>query len=216
MNQSPENTAASTCSTPTAENPAPRYRQSGVWARLRLPLTILAMLILPLIAWKFALASWLEWSFPLGVLVTLLGVALRLWAAGWLHKHHSLATSGPYGLVRHPLYTGTGLSAIGQSLMSGVPLAILLLPLLWLLLYRQAIREEEQFLIVKYGDDYRQFQREVPALVPNPGRGWPAKAEKNFTWAQAWLNREYEGVFVNVLIIAVYVWLYWRQWLYGR
>ena len=209
MNQSPENIAASTCST-ESETPAPRYRQSGIWARLRLPLTILAMIVLPFIAWKFALASWLKWSFPLGVIVTLVGVALRVWAAGWLHKHQALATSGPYGLVRHPLYTGTGLSAIGQGLMSGVPVAMLLLPVLWLLLYRQAIREEEQFLVSKYGDDYRQFQRAVPALVPTFKSDWAAKGEKNFTWAQAWLNKEYEGVFVNALIIAVYAWLYVR------
>lgn len=215
MNQTPENATASTCNTPsnetTSETPEPRYRQSGLWARLRLPLTILAMLILPFVAWKFALASWLRWSFPLGVLVTLCGVALRVWAAGWLHKHQALATSGPYALVRHPLYTGTGLSAAGQGLMSGVPVAMLVLPVLWLLLYRQAIKEEEQFLISKYGDDYRQFQREVPALVPLPGRGWPARTGRNFTWAQAWLNREYEGVFVNALITAVYAWLYWRM-----
>ena len=90
MNQSPENATASTCSTPSADNPAPLYRQRGIWARLRLPLTIVAMLILPFIAWKFALASWLRWSFPIGVLVTLLGVALRVWAAGWLHKHQGV------------------------------------------------------------------------------------------------------------------------------
>ena len=210
MNPTPENPAASTCPADSTENVAPRYRQSGVWARLRLPLTILAMVVLPFIAWKFALASWLRWSFPLGVIVCLSGVALRVWAAGWLHKHQALATSGPYRLVRHPLYTGTGLSAVGQGLMSGVPLAMLCLPILWLLLYRQAIREEEQFLISKYGEEYRQFQREVPALVPNPSRGWPAKTAKSFTWSQAWLNREYEGVFVNALIIAVYAWLYTR------
>src|SRR5262245_20526587 len=42
----------------------------------------------------------------LGVLSVLTGVALRSWAAGILRKNAELTTTGPYGLIRNPLYVG--------------------------------------------------------------------------------------------------------------
>jgi protein-S-isoprenylcysteine O-methyltransferase Ste14 len=139
------------------------------------------------------------------VVATLCGLGLRLWAAGWLHKHEALATDGPYAWVRHPLYAGTGLLAIGQGLMSGVPLAAVGFPLLWFILHWPAIREEETFLISIYGDSYRDFQRRVPALVPKIFHAkTPRGACSSFSWAQAWRNREYEALLVNTSAIVFY------------
>jgi protein-S-isoprenylcysteine O-methyltransferase Ste14 len=172
---------------------------------------MLGMLALPLISWRLAQPGWAAHSFWPGVGVSLVGVALRLWAAGWLRKNESLATDGPYSWVRHPLYAGTGLVALGQGLMSGVPLAALAFPLIWLSLYRPAMREEEAFLVGKYGGEYEAYRERVPALLPNPfahrAQGG-AKFSAQFSWAQAWRNREYEGILVNVIAFAVYGALY--------
>ncbi|MCA1586159.1 MAG: isoprenylcysteine carboxylmethyltransferase family protein, partial [Acidobacteria bacterium] len=55
-----------------------------------------------------ALALWLArptWlSLALGALVALAGEGLRVWAAGHLEKSREVTASGPYRLVRHPLY----------------------------------------------------------------------------------------------------------------
>lgn len=180
-----------------------RYRQCGFWPRQRLRLTLLGFtgLLMASIWWRDA--AWMNHTFWPGALVTLCGVALRVWAAGTLSKHEALATHGPYAFMRHPLYAGTGLVAIGQGLMSGVSFASLWFPLLWLALYRQAIREEEEFLISIYGDGYREYKRRVPALVP---RLWGRQSTLPgaFSWAQAWRNREYEGVLVNVCAALIY------------
>ena len=42
-----------------------------------------------------------------GVSLVVLGVAIRSWAAGTLHKMKELTRSGPYAMVRNPLYVGS-------------------------------------------------------------------------------------------------------------
>ena len=168
---------------------------------------MLGMLALPVASWAWAQPGWAAHSFWPGVGVSLAGLALRLWAAGWLRKNESLATDGPYSWVRHPLYAGTGLVALGQGLMSGVPVAALAFPLIWLSLYRPAMREEEAFLVDKYGDEYVAYRKRVPGLVPNLFARRDkrvARTDTPFSWAQAWRNREYEGILVNVVAFAVY------------
>ena len=43
------------------------------------------------------------WGLPL----SLIGMLIRVWAAGHLAKNEDLAQSGPYGHVRNPLYLGS-------------------------------------------------------------------------------------------------------------
>ena len=45
-------------------------------------------------------------SMAIGIPVSLLGLALRAWAAGCLAKNQQLATGGPYAYTRNPLYIG--------------------------------------------------------------------------------------------------------------
>ena len=57
-------------------------------------------------------------SLVAGLPVSLLGLALRGWAAGHLEKNRDLAQSGPYAYVRNPLYIGTLLVAAGLVIAS--------------------------------------------------------------------------------------------------
>jgi len=189
----------------------PRYRPCGLWPRWRLRLTTLAMLALPILSWRFGSEAMARWSFATGVLLTCLGLGLRLWAAGWLRKHEMLMIDGPYALTRHPLYLGTGCITLGQSLMSALPAAPLLLPALWLALYRPAMREEEAFLARVYGEEYAGYQARVPFLIPwrfssasLSGESTQDGVARRFSWRQAWRNREYEAVLTNAVVIAAY------------
>src|SRR5580700_743315 len=57
-------------------------------------------------------------SLACGLPVSLLGLALRAWAAGCLAKNQNLATGGPYAHTRNPLYIGTLLVAAGLAIAS--------------------------------------------------------------------------------------------------
>ena len=56
----------------------------------------------------------LAWGLPAAGV----GLALRAWAAGHLAKNQRLATGGPYGYVRNPLYLGTALAGAGLAIAS--------------------------------------------------------------------------------------------------
>ena len=79
-------------------------------ARLRVPSGFLIVLVF---AW---LSRPLPISIAWGVPVSLLGLALRGWAAGCLDKNRQLATGGPYAHTRNPLYLGTLWTAAGLVL----------------------------------------------------------------------------------------------------
>src|SRR5579875_3306248 len=82
----------------------------------------------------------------IGVPISLVGLALRAWAAGHLAKDRQLAASGPFAYVRNPLYLGTSIAALGIAIASrNVSLAVLFAAV-FLLVYLPAIELEEQHL----------------------------------------------------------------------
>lgn len=120
--------------------------------------------------------GWLAWA---GVALVALGLSFSVWARVHLGRlwsgdvtlktEHRIVRSGPYSLARHPIYTGMLLALLGTALARGTVAALLGLLLLWLggLI---KIHQEERLLLEHFGDAYRAFQREVPALVPRPWR----------------------------------------------
>src|SRR3982751_6758022 len=54
-----------------------------------------------------------------GASVSILGLAIRAWAAGHIRKNAQLATSGPYAFTRNPLYLGSFLLGLGFTIASG-------------------------------------------------------------------------------------------------
>lgn len=113
------------------------------------------------------------------------GLALRLWAAGYLVKDKALALSGPYRYVRHPLYLGTLLAVASiplllHSVWLGLAVLLVLIPVYW-----WQIMVEERGLVRAFGEAYQEYRRHVPALVPRPWRSWPAVNEARFSWRLA-------------------------------
>lgn len=71
--------------------------------------------------------------------------------------------------VRHPLYAGTILIAIGFWCFSPT-LANLVTALSWIIYTLIGIKLEETKLLNLYGDEYQKYREEVPMLVPRLGR----------------------------------------------
>jgi protein-S-isoprenylcysteine O-methyltransferase Ste14 len=61
-----------------------------------------------------------DWPFCAAPVIVVLGLAVRLWASGFIVKNKELATNGPYALVRHPLYVGSIFILIAFSAASGL------------------------------------------------------------------------------------------------
>jgi protein-S-isoprenylcysteine O-methyltransferase Ste14 len=83
-----------------------------------------------------------------------------------LRERHTLVTSGVYGVVRHPMYSGFWLMAVAQ---------LLLLPN-WIagpaglvgfgILFFGRLRREEEMMITAFGDEYRSYMRRTSRVIP--------------------------------------------------
>jgi methanethiol S-methyltransferase len=93
---------------------------------------------------------------------------LLLMAAGWRRIHAakgSLVTEGVYARMRHPQYTGLFLITIGMLVQWPTLITALTWPLLILVYFRLARREEAD-AEVQFGDAYRRYKTEVPMFIP--------------------------------------------------
>jgi protein-S-isoprenylcysteine O-methyltransferase Ste14 len=134
--------------------------------------------------------SWGPWPGPLGralwyppipVAWALVGVAFlgfafawwarihlgRLWSGSITRKEgHRIIDSGPYAIVRHPIYTGILLSGIASAIVMATPHAYIGAALL-IVAYWLKARLEERWLREELGpQDYDAYRRRVPMLVP--------------------------------------------------
>lgn len=92
--------------------------------------------------------------------------ALRSWRLlPTIDAGHELCTTGPYGLVRHPMYLAIDVLGLGSAVWSATPVVILAALLLGIGGDVRA-RLEEQVLLAAFKDRYRQYMRRVRRMVP--------------------------------------------------
>lgn len=141
-------------------------------------------------------------SLTIGLSISLVGLALRAWAAGHLEKNTALAESGPYAYVRNPLYIGTLITAGGIAIASRRWEIGLLFAVVFLLIYLPVVELEEQHLRTLF-PDYECYARRVPSLFPrlaNP------RGSKSFRWAVYLKNQEYQALLGFLVGVAVLLW----------
>ena len=85
-------------------------------------------------------------SLAYGLPVSLVGLAVRAWAAGHLAKNQTLATSGPYAYTRNPLYLGTLLVAAGLAIAARSAGLGALFAVVFVGIYLPVIQLEQQHL----------------------------------------------------------------------
>ena len=128
----------------------------------------------PLLNAPFLVPS--QFTYSLGVVLTAAGACLaivaRLYLAGnWsamaaVRQGHEIVQSGPYAWVRHPIYSGGLLGAVGTAIAFGQVRDLLALPLVSLGFWLKS-RSEEKLLLQELGADYAAYRRHVPsAIVP--------------------------------------------------
>jgi protein-S-isoprenylcysteine O-methyltransferase Ste14 len=110
------------------------------------------------------------------VILSLLGFAFAWWARLHLGKlwsafvtrkaDHQIIDTGPYGIVRHPIYTGIILAAFATSILKGTIFALAGALVIFFGFWIKA-RLEERFLRQQLGAEaYDPYRRRVPMLVP--------------------------------------------------
>jgi protein-S-isoprenylcysteine O-methyltransferase Ste14 len=145
-------------------------------------------LVLLLVAYVLIVNGALGWNWldqrvvPAGRTSTAVGYGLLLAGmvfAGWarlflggnwsssvaLKQDHTLVRSGPYRIVRHPIYTGLLVALLGTAIALGELhcfLGVLLAAIAWKI---KSI-SEETLMVQEFGDQYARYREQVKALVP--------------------------------------------------
>jgi protein-S-isoprenylcysteine O-methyltransferase Ste14 len=137
--------------------------------------------------------------------VSILGLALRAWAAGHLEKNTTLAVGGPYAFVRNPLYIGTLTTAAGLVIASRRWELGVLFAIVFLLIYLPVVELEEQHLRSLF-PAYDSYARRVPKLLPRFSGG----ASKRFRWSIYRKNQEFQALLGFLAGAIVLVWKAFR------
>jgi protein-S-isoprenylcysteine O-methyltransferase Ste14 len=110
-----------------------------------------------------------------GIVLTIAGLGFSGWARSHLGRYwssmvevkvgHRLIRTGPYRIVRNPMYTGILIAFLGPVIAIGELFAFVALVIciasIWV-----KIKAEEEILKEKFGEEYLQYKREVKALIP--------------------------------------------------
>ncbi|MGD9613375.1 MAG: isoprenylcysteine carboxylmethyltransferase family protein [Kiritimatiellia bacterium] len=145
------------------------------YEKLRIPVSRLASAI----AVFFLLFSTNRWEtgneavttglFTLGMFLVAIGSLGRMWCSLYIagYKDQVLITQGPYSATRNPLYFFSTFGALGVGFCTEIFTFPLLLLGVMILYYPLVVRKEERRLRARFGRDFDDYARRVPAFFPN-------------------------------------------------
>jgi protein-S-isoprenylcysteine O-methyltransferase Ste14 len=146
-----------------------------------------------------------------GLLTMALSLVIRVWATKHIGRRISrkyknrtvlhLVTTGPYSLVRNPLYIGNILAIIGLCILSELVWFMPIVFAYFVLLYSLVARYEEYKLSVLFGEEYEAYRQTVPSWIPRFSMIRWAKGG-SFSWARA-LRGELPGVASSSVMILI-------------
>ena len=134
-----------------------------------------------LVALLLSRPTWRAWTA--GLVVAIVGEAIRVWAAGHLEKGREVTRSGPYRWTGHPLYVGSSVMALGVVIASRSAVVAAVVAIYMAATLTAAIRTEEAFLRRTFGETYEQYARSETAPMT-----------RAFSMERALRNREYRAV----------------------
>jgi protein-S-isoprenylcysteine O-methyltransferase Ste14 len=150
-------------------------------------------------------------SLALGMSIAAVGEAIRIWAAGHLHKSREVTASGPYRFVGHPLYVGSSVMGVGLAIACSSLVVAALIALYLVTTLTAAVKSEEAYLRRTFGEQYDLYRSGVAAK-----RRDPSAARRRFSLQQAMANREYRAVIGFAIALLLLLWkaayndVFWR------
>ena len=113
------------------------------------------------------------WSYIVGVILVVMGFCGRFWSASYIGTCgkankigvERLRTSGPYSLVRNPIYISNFIWATGFGFMTGMFFLLPFYYLFFILLYIVIIPAEEKWLSEKFGQEYTDYCKRKHRLL---------------------------------------------------
>jgi protein-S-isoprenylcysteine O-methyltransferase Ste14 len=109
-----------------------------------------------------------------GLVICIAGFAFAIWARrhlgrNWgmpmsLKEGHELITTGPYALVRHPIYTGILLAMVGSVFAAGMEWIVIFAVTCPYFLY--SALTEDRLMMEQFPNEYPAYKRKTKLLIP--------------------------------------------------
>lgn len=144
---------------------------------------VLFLIAIALLAFPNIPAHWLYFElwpqglvpFWVGAGVLVAGLLFAVWAREHLGRNwsrsvtikegHELIKTGPYAVVRHPIYTGILAGFLGTAIAVSQVRGGIVLALIFLVFWAK-LRMEEEWMRSQFGETYAAYVQETKALVP--------------------------------------------------
>lgn len=150
-------------------------------------------------------------SIILGAVLGSVGLWIRAYAAGYLHKQEVLTVTGPYARTRNPLYFGSSFLTVGAAVAMNSLWAAALLLTYFALVYSLVMRREELELRQQHPTAYATYAAGVPMFFPRLIVKEKAASGAGFSWAQYRKNHEYQAMLGFVLLLIGLVVIWWLR-----
>jgi protein-S-isoprenylcysteine O-methyltransferase Ste14 len=169
---------------------------------------------IPLIILAFAVQSPTVLSATLGTICVVLGEWIRLYSVAFIGSisrtrrsslGQQLVTTGPFGVVRNPLYVGNFLIVCGFTVFTAKFWMVLLGIILFSIQYVFIVQYEEQLLSERFGQSYEDYKRRVPAWLPVSLPRWDA-IEWPQSFSEACISEKRTLTTILILLLLMSLW----------
>jgi protein-S-isoprenylcysteine O-methyltransferase Ste14 len=147
-------------------------------------------------------------SILFGALVGAIGLWVRAYAAGYLHKQEVLTVTGPYAHTRNPLYLGSAILVLGVGIATRSWLSALILIAYFTVFYSIVMRREASELVQRHGAAFEEYARAVPLFIPRlTAARLPGDSAGSFSFSQYKKNHEWEAAvgFLFLLLVLILI-----------
>jgi hypothetical protein len=148
-------------------------------------------------------------SILLGALTGVIGLWVRAYAAGYLHKQEVLTVTGPYAFTRNPLYLGSAFLALGAGIATRSWKSALILIVYFAVFYFIVMRREATELHLRHGASFEEYARAVPLFIPRlTAAKVPGDSAGSFSVSQYKRNHEWQAAvgFLFLLLVLLALW----------
>lgn len=161
-------------------------------------------------------------AIGLGLAIALLGQSIRVATIGLEYiirggkdkkvYAEKLVTDGLFRHCRNPLYVGNILELLGLGVVANSLIFVAAIVPLFIFFYQAIVRAEENFLLQKFGEDFRVYMREVNRWLPNLSGLGNTLGSMRFNWRRV-LLKEYNSTFIwmGAAVLASAKTLYWSS-----
>lgn len=150
-------------------------------------------------------------SIILGAVLGSVGLWIRAYAAGFLHKQEVLTVTGPYARTRNPLYFGSSFLTLGAAVAMNSLWAAALLFTYFALVYSLVMCREEVELRQQHPTAFTAYAAAVPLFFPRLVVKEKAANGAGFSWAQYRKNHEYQAAIGFALLLIGLVAIWWQR-----